>query len=203
MLTLQYPVQWLARFAHRVTSNQLHTRYLIRAFDLFRLTPDLNSSQQQMAAAEPRGILMTTDPSRTLSSSSLANPMSTRGVARGPALVPPTGANEMDLHELVAHIERDHTMRTQGYVIRANGWVDPSTLAYHRYVVLTIEHRSGSGAPVSQYYIRIDRRAERHLPAFNFLRQLGRVNSSDRVRYIYQSTNTSIKPHATLGCTVI
>ena len=109
--------------------------------------------------------------------------MNTRADACGPALVPPTGANEMDLHELVAHIERDHTMRTRGYVVKANGWVDPSTLACHRYVVLTIEHRSESGAPVGTYYIRIDRRAERHLPALKFVRRLGKVKSSDRVRY--------------------
>ena len=109
--------------------------------------------------------------------------MSTHEVACGPALVPPTGANEMDLHELVAHIERDHTMRTRGYVVKANGWVDPSTLACHRYAVLTIDHRSESGAPVSTYYIRIDRRAERHLSVLNFARGLGRAKSSDRVRY--------------------
>ena len=101
----------------------------------------------------------------------------------GPAIVPSTGANEMDLHELVAHIERDHTMSTRGYVVKANGWVDPSTMACHRYVVLTIEHQSESGAPVGTYYIRIDRRAERHMPALKFVRQLGRVKSSDRVRY--------------------
>ena len=29
----------------------------------------------------------------------------------------------MDLHELVAHIESDHAMRTRGYVVKANGWV--------------------------------------------------------------------------------
>ena len=109
--------------------------------------------------------------------------MNTREVACGPALVPPTGANEMDLHDLVAHIERDHTMRTRGYVVKANGWVDPSTLACHRYVVLTIDHRSESGASVSTYYIRIDRRAERHLSVFKFVRGLGRAKSSDRVRY--------------------
>ena len=108
--------------------------------------------------------------------------MNTREVAWGPSVVPSTGANEMHLHELVAHIERDHTM-TRGYVVKANGWVDPSTLACHRYVVLTIEHRSESGALVGLYYIRIDRRAERHLPALKFVRQLGRVKSSDRVRY--------------------
>ena len=107
--------------------------------------------------------------------------MNTREVACGPALVPPTGANEMDLDELVAHVERDRTMGTQGYVIKANGWVDPSTLAYHRYIVLTIEHHSESGVPVGTYYIRIDRRAERHLSAFKFLRGLGRAKSSDRV----------------------
>ncbi len=109
--------------------------------------------------------------------------MNTREVACGPALVPPAGANEMDLHELVAHIERDHTMRTRGYVVKANGWVDPSTLACHRYVVLTIDHRSESGASVSTYFIRIDRRAERHLSVLRFVRGLGRAKSSDRVRY--------------------
>ena len=118
----------------------------------------------------------------SLSPSRLANPMDTREVARGPALVPPTGTNEMDLQELVAHIERDHTMGTQGYVTRADGWVEP-TLARRRYVVLTIEHRSESGAPVGTYYIRIDRRAERHLPVLSFARGRGRAKSSDRVRY--------------------
>ena len=39
----------------------------------------------------------------------------------GPAHVPPTGINEMDLRELGAHIGRDHTMRTRGYVVKANG----------------------------------------------------------------------------------
>ena len=128
--------------------------------------------------------------------------MNTREAARGPALVPPTGANEMNLHELVAHIERDHTMKTRGYVTKANGWVDPSTLACHRYVVLTIEHRSESDAPVGTYYIRIDRRAERHVPVFKFVWQLGRVKSSDRVRY---HTNLQIQTlnRTTLGCTVI
>ena len=108
--------------------------------------------------------------------------MNVEEVAHGPALVPPTGANEMDLHELVTHIERDHTMRTRGYVVKANGWVDPSTLANHRYVVLTIEHRSESGALLDTYFIRIDRRAERHLSAFKFIRRLGKAKSSDRVR---------------------
>jgi hypothetical protein len=103
-------------------------------------------------------------------------------VARGPSLVPLTGANEMGLDELVTHIERDHTMRTQDYVVKANGWVDPSSLAHHRYVVLTIEHRSGSGTPLSTYFIRIDRRAERHVSALKFVRRLGRAKSSDRVR---------------------
>ena len=102
--------------------------------------------------------------------------------ARGPNLVPPTGANEMDLHELITQIERDPIMRIHGYVMKANGWVDPSTLACHRYVVLTIEHRSESGAAVGTYFIRIDRRAERHISALKFIRGLGKAKSSDRVR---------------------
>ena len=53
------------------------------------------------------------------------------------------------------------------------------------------------------YYIRIDRRAERHLPALKFVWQLGRVKSSDRVRYHINLQNTSIDHTATLGCTVI
>jgi hypothetical protein len=106
-------------------------------------------------------------------------------------LVPFAGANEMDLDELIAHIERDHTMKTQHYVIRANGYVDPSTWVHHRYLVLTIEHRSETGSPTCTYYIRIDRRAERHLSAFNFVRKGGQAKSSDRVRYHVQSTNES------------
>ena len=108
--------------------------------------------------------------------------MSTSEVAHGLNLVPPTGANEMDLDELVTHIAGDSIMKTRGYVIRANGWVDPSTFAHHRYVVLTVEHRSESGALACMYYIRIDRRAERHISAFKFMRSLGVVKSSDRVR---------------------
>jgi hypothetical protein len=107
--------------------------------------------------------------------------MNTGHVSRGPSLVPPTGVNEIDLHELVSYIERDHAMKTQSYVVKANGWIDRSTLAYHRYIVLTIEHRSESGAPVSTYYIRIDRRAERHISALKFIRGLGKTKSSDRV----------------------
>ena len=122
--------------------------------------------------------------------------MNSRGeVACGPALVPPTGANEMDLRELVAHIEHDDTMRTRGYVVKANGWVDPSTLACHRYVVLTIDHRSESGVPVSTYYIRIERRAERHLSVLKFARGLGRVKSSDRVRY-----HTNLRTQTLTAC---
>ena len=119
----------------------------------------------------------------SLSPSSLANPMDTREVARGPALVPPAGTNEMDLRGLVAYIERDHTMGTQGYVTRADCWVEFS--AGHRYVVLTIEHRSESGAPVGTYYIRIDRRAEQHLTVLSFAQWRGRAKSSDRVRVRY------------------
>jgi hypothetical protein len=115
--------------------------------------------------------------------------MNSGEVASGPSLVPPTGANEMDLHELITHIERDPVMRTKGYVVKANGWVDPSTLVYHRYVVLTIEHRSESGAPASTYFIRIDRRAERHVSALKFVRALGKAKSSDRVRYRMQPEN--------------
>jgi hypothetical protein len=62
-------------------------------------------------------------------------------------------------------------------------------LAYHRYVVLTIEHRSESGGPVSTYCIRIDRRAERHLSVLKFVRRLGRAKSSDRVRYLRNLQN--------------
>ena len=109
--------------------------------------------------------------------------MNTGEVAHGLSLVPSTGANEIDLHEFVTHVERDNTMKTRGYVIKANGWVDPSTLAHHRYVVLTIEHRSESGAPICTYYIRIDRRAERNVSALKFVRRLGKVKSSDRVRH--------------------
>jgi hypothetical protein len=109
--------------------------------------------------------------------------MNTGEVAHGLSLVPSTGANEIDLHEFVTHVERDNTMKTRGYVIKANGWVDPSTLAHHRYVVLTIEHRSESGAPICTYYIRIDRRAERNISALKFVRRLGKVKSSDRVRH--------------------
>lgn len=101
----------------------------------------------------------------------------------GPSLVPPTGANEMDLDELVTHIECDCTMSTQGYVTKANGWVDSSTWAHHRYVVLTIEHRPEAGASICTYYIRIDRRAERHISALKFVQTGGRAKSSDRVRY--------------------
>jgi hypothetical protein len=106
-----------------------------------------------------------------------------------PPIVPPAGANEMDLDELIIHIERDPTMKSQGYVIRVNGYVDPSTWTHHRYVILTIEHRSETGSPICTYYIRIDRRAERHLSAFKFVRQGGRAKSSDRVRYRVQSVN--------------
>jgi hypothetical protein len=109
--------------------------------------------------------------------------MSAGEVAHGLSLVPSTGANELDLREFVAHVERNPIMRTQGYVVKANGWVDPSTLVCHRYVVLTIEHRSESGALVCTYYIRIDRRAERHISHFEFVRRLGKVKSSDRVRW--------------------
>jgi len=108
--------------------------------------------------------------------------MSTSEVAHKPSLVPPTGANEMDVDELVTHIMGDPIMKTRGYVIRANGWVDPSTSAHHRYVVLTVEHQSESGAPTCTYYIRIDRRAERHISALKFVRSWGVVKSSDRVR---------------------
>jgi hypothetical protein len=100
----------------------------------------------------------------------------------GLSLVPLIGANEMDLDELVAHIAGNLIMKTRGYVIRANGWVDPSTLAHHRYVVLTVEHRSESGALACTYYVRIDRRAERHISALKFVRSWGRAKSSDRVR---------------------
>ena len=121
--------------------------------------------------------------------------MKTGEVARGgPALVPPTGANEMDLHELVTHIQRDYTMKTRGYVTNANSWVDPSTLAHHRYVVLTIEHRSESGAPADRYFIRIDRRAERHVSALDFVWGLGRAKPSDLVRH-HQSANTNLTAH--------
>jgi len=108
--------------------------------------------------------------------------MSTNEVAHGLSLVPLTGANEVDLDELVTHIASDPIMRTRGYVIRANGWVDPSTFAHHRYVVLTVEHRSESGALACTYYIRIDRRAQRHISALKFMRSFGVVKSSDRVR---------------------
>ena len=109
--------------------------------------------------------------------------MNTGEMAARLLLVPPTGTNEMDLHELITQIERDHAMKTRGYVIRVNGYVDPSTWAYHRFVILAIEHRSEPGSPVCTYYIRIDRRAERHISAFRFLRQGGKAKSSDRVRY--------------------
>jgi hypothetical protein len=112
-------------------------------------------------------------------------------VVHGPLLVPPAGANEMDLDELVTRIERDEGMRTRGYVIKANGWVDRSTWAHHRYVVLTIEHRSETGTPVCTYYIRIDRRAERHLSAFRLMRGGLKAKSSDRVRYRLLSVVTS------------
>jgi len=100
-------------------------------------------------------------------------------------VVPSTGANEMDLDELISHIERDQVMKAQSYVTKANGWVDPSSLAHHRYVVLTIEHQSETGAPVCSYYIRIDRRAERHLSVFKFVRRAGKAKSSDRVVLSY------------------
>jgi len=74
-------------------------------------------------------------------------------------------------------------MKTQGYVVKVNGYVDPSTWARHRYVILTIEHRSEVRSPICNYYIRIDRGAERHLSTFDFLRNAGRAKSSDRVRY--------------------
>jgi len=77
-------------------------------------------------------------------------------------------------------------MKTRGYVIRVNGYVDPSTWAHHRYVILAIEHRSETGSPVCTYYIRIDRRAERHLSAFRFLRRGGKAKSSDRVVLSYE-----------------
>jgi len=110
--------------------------------------------------------------------------MNTGEFAHGLSLVPSTGANEIDLHEFVTHVERNNTMKMRGYVIKANGWLDASsTLAPHRYVVLTIEHRSESGAPVCTYYIRIDRRAERNISALKFVRHLGKVKSSDRVRH--------------------
>lgn len=115
--------------------------------------------------------------------------MNTSEVSPGPALVPLIGANEMDLDELVTHIERDHTMRTQSYVVKANGWVDRSTLAFHRYVILTIEHRSEPDTPIRTYYIRIDRRAERNLSAWNFVRKAGRAKSSDRVSYCTKAAN--------------
>jgi hypothetical protein len=101
---------------------------------------------------------------------------------RDGSLVPPTGANEMNLHELIIHIEHDLIMKTQDYVIKANGYVDPSGLAPHRFVILTINHRSKGGAIIDTYFIRIDRRPERHLSVFGLMRRGGRVNSSDRVR---------------------
>lgn len=109
--------------------------------------------------------------------------MNSSEVAAGPSVVPPTGANEMDLQELVTHVARNRIMRTRGYVTKANGYVDLSTFAHHRFVVLTIEHRSETGVPVSTYFIRIDRRAERHISALNLLRTLGNAKASDRVRY--------------------
>jgi len=58
--------------------------------------------------------------------------MNTSEVAHGLSLVPSTGAKEIDLHEFVTHVERDNTMKTRGYVVKANGWVDPSTLTRRR-----------------------------------------------------------------------
>lgn len=112
--------------------------------------------------------------------------MNTSEIAIGLRLVPSAGANEMDLDELIERIEHIHTMKTQSYVIKVNGYVDPSTWAHHRYVVLTIEHRSEAGTPVCTYYLRIDRRAERHVSTVSFLRSGGQAKSSDRVRYHMQ-----------------
>jgi hypothetical protein len=108
--------------------------------------------------------------------------MGTSEVAHGVSLVPCIGANEIELDELVTHIVGDPIMRTRGYVISADGLVDTSTIAHHRYVVLTVEHQSGSGAVACTYYIRIDRRAERHVSTIKIVRSLGVVKSSDRVR---------------------
>ena len=52
----------------------------------------------------------------------------------------------MDLDEFISHIERGHTIKTLHYAIKANGYVDPSTWVHHRYIVLTIEHRSVTGS---------------------------------------------------------
>ena len=116
--------------------------------------------------------------------------MSSGEVTHGLSLVPSIGANEVDLHEFVTHVDGNRIMRTQGYVVNANGYVDPSTLAHHRFVVLEIEHRSASGTPLRTYFIRIDRRAERHVSALKFVRRLGNVKSSDRVGCLARNPKT-------------
>jgi hypothetical protein len=93
-------------------------------------------------------------------------------------IVPAVGANELEVDMLVAHIEKDEVMRSQGYVTKANGFVDPSGLFSHRFVLLTVEHRSKYGA-ASTYYVRVDRRPDRRVTFFRL--SWGRARSSDRV----------------------
>ena len=93
-------------------------------------------------------------------------------------IVPAVGANELEVDMLVAHIEKDEVMRSQGYVTKANGFVDPSGLFSHRFVLLTVERRSKYGA-ASTYYVRVDRRPDRRTTFFRL--SWGRARSSDRV----------------------
>jgi len=161
------------------------------------------------ATPKPASIPPTTKPSPFALSFNSDNPliahtptMNAGEAAHGLSLVPSTGANEVDLHEFVDHVEGNRIMKTQGYVVNASGWVDPSTLARHRYVVLEIEHRSVSGTPLCTYFIRIDRRAERHVSSLKFVRRLGNVKSSDRVRSRTESAGIKLTRQC-LGCAVI
>lgn len=97
------------------------------------------------------------------------------------ALVPSDGANDIDVDMLVTHIERDEVMRMQGFVKKANGWVDRSGLFNHRFVLLTVEHRSREGVAPWIYYIRVDRRPERQATVLGLSLGRGRARSSDRV----------------------
>ena len=116
-----------------------------------------------------------------------------------PPLVPPAGVQEavapvagttvVNLGGLIRWINADQDMRTQGYVTKAYGWVDPSSWLNHRFVVLTIEHRSETGTPYRTYYVRIDRRPERNLAPFKFLTNSGKAKSSDVVSCHLQSTS--------------
>jgi hypothetical protein len=108
--------------------------------------------------------------------------MNVSEILYGPSLVPSTGTAVVEVDELVKCIEKDQDTRIQGYVTKAYGWVDPSSWLNHRFVVLTIEHRSETRASRT-YYLRIDRRPEKLLSPFKFVTNSGKAKSSDLVRY--------------------